>query len=154
MAPIGTLADFLEVDARYESVVDEFLRDELNYIVVKSWDAANAGMALLQTDVSGRATFLVRPNDAQANFAFAEGMTSAAVNNITSIEGVVALRDCVRVLPAAGEAQLEDAKNGFGKSLEIILPKLREGFIAPDSYTARTLALSNPHAFFLSPSAS
>jgi chromosome segregation protein len=152
MAPIGTLADFLEVDARYESVVDEFLRDELNYIVVKSWDAANAGMALLQTDVSGRATFLVRPNDAQANFAFAEGMTSAALGNITSIEGVVALRDCVRVLPAAGEAHLGDAKTGFGRSLEIILPKLREGFIAPDSYTARTLALSNPHAFFLSPS--
>ena len=144
MAPIGTLADFLEVDAKYESVVDEFLRDELNYIVVKSWDAANAGMALLQTDVSGRATFLVRPNDAQANFAFAEGMTSDAVQNIAAIEGVVALKDCVRVLPAAGE-------QGFGKSLEIILPKLREGFVAPDSYTARTLALSNPHAFFLSP---
>ncbi|CAN5485535.1 chromosome segregation protein SMC [soil metagenome] len=145
MAPIGTLADFLEVDAKYESVVDEFLRDELNYIVVKSWDAADAGMNLLQTDVTGRATFLVRPNDAQANFAFAEGMTSEAVQNISKIEGVVSLRDCVRVLPSAGEA-------GFGKSLEIILPKLREGFIAPDSYTARTLALSNPHAFFLSPS--
>ena len=144
MAPIGTLADFLEVDAKYESVVDEFLRDELNYIVVKSWDAANAGMALLQTDVSGRATFLVRPNDAQANFPFAEGMTSEAVQNIAAIEGVVALKDCVRVLPSAGE-------QGFGKSLEIILPKLREGFVAPDSYTARTLALSNPHAFFLSP---
>jgi chromosome segregation protein len=108
MAPIGTLADFLEVDVKYESVVDEFLRDELNYIVVKSWDAADAGMALLQTDVTGRATF------------------------------------CVRVLPSAAEA-------GFGKSLEVILPKLREGFIAPDSYAARTLALSNPHAFFLSP---
>jgi chromosome segregation protein len=144
MAPIGTLADFLAVDARYESVVDEFLRDELNYIVVKSWDAADAGMNLLQTDVSGRATFLVRPNDAQANFAFAEGMTSDAVRNIASIEGVVSLKDCIRVLPAAGDA-------GFGKSLEVILPKLREGFVAPDSYTARTLALSNPHAFFLSP---
>ena len=72
MAAVGTLADFLEVDGKYESVVDEFLRDELNYIVVKSWDAADAGMHLLQTDVSGRATFLVHPNDAQANFAFAK----------------------------------------------------------------------------------
>ena len=42
--------------------------------------------------------------------------------------------------------------DGFGKSLEVILPKLREGFVAPDSYTARSLALSNPQAFFLSPS--
>ena len=139
MAPVGTLADFLEVDGKYESVVDEFLRDELNYIVVKSWDAADAGVHLLQTDVAGRATFLVHPNDAQANFSFAEGMTSEAVSNTQSIEGVVPLRECVRVL------------DGFGKSLEVILPKLREGFVAPDSYTARSLALSNPHAFFLSP---
>ncbi len=74
--PSARLADFLEVDGKYESVVDEFLRDELNYIVVKSWDAADAGMHLLQTDVTGRATFLVHPNDAQANFPFAEGMKS------------------------------------------------------------------------------
>ncbi len=140
MAAVGTLADFLEVEGKYESVVDEFLRDELNYIVVKSWDAADAGMHLLQTDVSGRATFLVHPNDAQANFAFHEGMESAAQTSIEGIEGVVPLKDCVRVL------------DGFGRSLEVILPKLREGFVAPDSYTARSLALSNPQAFFLSPS--
>ncbi|MDQ2832445.1 MAG: chromosome segregation protein SMC [Acidobacteriota bacterium] len=139
LAPAGTLADFLEVEGKYESVVDEFLRDELNYIVVKSWDAANAGMQLLQTDVSGRATFLVHPNDSQANFAFAEGMESAAQTEIVGIEGVVPLKECVRVL------------DGFGKSLEVILPKLREGFVAPDSYTARSLALSHPQAFFLSP---
>jgi chromosome segregation protein len=140
MAPVGTLADFLEVEGKYESVVDEFLRDELNYVVVKSWDAADAGVHLLQTNVAGRATFLVHPNDAQANFAFTEGMASEAVNNASQIEGVVPLRDCIRVL------------DGFGRSLEVILPKLREGYVAPDSYTARSLALSNPHAFFLSPS--
>jgi len=140
MAAVGTLADFLEVDGKYEDVVDEFLRDELNYVVVKSWDAANAGMHLLQTDVSGRATFLVHPNDSQANFAFANGMESAAQTEISGVEGVVPLKECVRVL------------DGFGKSLEVILPKLREGFVAPDSYTARSLALSNPQAFFLSPS--
>ena len=44
LAPVGTLADFLEVDGKYENVVDEFLRDELNYIVVKSWEAADAGI--------------------------------------------------------------------------------------------------------------
>jgi chromosome segregation protein len=140
MAAVGTLADFLEVDGKYENVVDEFLRDELNFVVVKSWDAANAGMHLLQTDVTGRATFLVHPNDSQANFAFAEGMSSMAQTNTEGIEGVIPLKECVRVL------------DGFGKSLEVILPKLREGFVAPDSYTARSLALSNPQAFFLSPS--
>lgn len=137
LSPVGTLADFLEVDGRYEQVVDEFLRDELNYIVVKSWDAANEGMRMLQSDVTGRATFMVHPNDADAAFPFAEGMNASAS---PSGEGVVALKDCVRV------------KDGFGKSLEVLLPKLREGFIAPDDATARSLALSYPQSFFLSPS--
>ncbi len=64
------LADFLEVEDRYEHVVDDFLRDELNYIVVKSWDAADEGLRLLRTDVDGRATFLVHPEDSQAKFSF------------------------------------------------------------------------------------
>ncbi len=137
MAPVGTLADFLEVSGKYENVVDEFLRDELNYIVVKSWDAADEGVRMLHSGVAGRATFLVHPDDSQATFPFAEGMRSSAEPNR---EGVVPLKDCIRVL------------DGFGRSLEVILPKLREGFVAPDSSTARSLALSNPQAFFLSPS--
>ena len=137
LAPVGTLADFLEVHDRYESVVDEFLRDELNYIVVKSWDAANEGMRLLKTDVDGRATFLVHPEDAQAKFSFAG---DNAVPSYNHQDGVVRLKDCIRVL------------DGFGSSLEVILPKLREGYVTPDSDIARSLALENPHAFFLAPS--
>src|SRR5271170_7977303 len=137
LAPVGTLADFLEVDDQYESVADEFLRDELNYIVVKSWDAANEGMRLLKTDVDGRATFLVHPEDSQAKFSFAAG---SAPPSYQQKQGVVRLKECIRVL------------DGFGSSLEVILPKLREGYVTLDSDTARTLALENPHAFFLAPS--
>jgi len=137
LAPVGTLADFLEVNGEYESVVDEFLRDELNYIVVKSWDSANEGMRLLKTGVDGRATFLVHPEDAQAKFSFAGDNGPA---HHAAERPVVPLRNCIRVL------------DGFGRSLEVILPKLREGYVAPDSETARTLALENPSAFFLAPS--
>jgi chromosome segregation protein len=137
LAPVGTLADFLEVGNQYENVVDEFLRDELNYIVVKSWDAANEGMRLLKTDVDGRATFLVHPDDSQAKFSFAGDDT---LPNYEQRQGVVGLKDCIRVL------------DGFGRSLEVILPKLRDGYVTPDSDTARTLALENPNAFFLAPS--
>ena len=137
LAPAGTLADFLEVDGQYEEVVDEFLREELNYLVVKSWDSANEGMRLLKHDVDGRATFLVHPEDAQAKFSFAAG---AAVGSYEQRGGVVRLKDCIRVL------------DGFGSSLEVILPKLREGYVTPDADTARNLALENPHAFFLAPS--
>jgi chromosome segregation protein len=137
LAPVGTLADFLEVNGEYESVVDTFLRDELNYIVVKSWDSANEGMRLLKTGVDGRATFLVHPEDSQAKFSFAgdDGPVQHAAS-----QPVVPLRNCIRVL------------DGFGRSLEVILPKLREGYVAADSDTARTLALANPSAFFLAPS--
>ena len=62
-APVGTLADFIEVSGTHEGVVDEFLREELNYVVVESWGVAEEGVRLLKTS-DGRATFLVH-SDAQ-----------------------------------------------------------------------------------------
>jgi len=137
LAPVGVLADFLEVDDRYEHVVDDFLREELNYIVVKSWDAADEGLRLLRSDVDGRATFLVHPEDSQAKFSFIADESSHPVSDG---DAVVPLKNCIRVL------------NGFGKSLEVILPKLGNGYIVPDPVAGRGLALENPDAFFLSQS--
>jgi len=137
LAPAGVLADFLEVEPRYETVVEDFLRDELNYVVVKSWDAADEGLRLLRNDVDGRATFLVHPEDSQAKFSFA--VDEAARGN-TPAHSLVPLKSAIRVL------------NGFGRSLEVILPKLRDGYIVPDPTRAKDLALENPDAFFLSQS--
>jgi len=136
-APAGVLADFLEVEPRYERVVEDFLRDELNFVVVKSWDAADEGLRLLRSDVNGRATFLVHPEDSQAKFSFVadESHHYAPLNDT-----VLPLKNSIRVL------------NGFGKSLEVILPKLGNGYIVPDPAVARELALSSPDAFFLSQS--
>jgi chromosome segregation protein len=136
-APVGVLADFLEVEGRYEGVVEDFLRDELNYIVVKSWDAADEGLRLLRTDVDGRATFLVHPEDSQAKFSF---LVDEAAHHAPPSHSIVPLKSTIRVL------------NGFGKSLEVILPKLRDGYIVPDPALGRELALENPDAFFLSQS--
>jgi chromosome segregation protein len=136
-APAGVLADFLEVEDQYEHVVEDFLRDELNYVVVKSWDSADAGLNLLRTDVDGRATFMVHPNDAQAKFPFKVDETQLVPAHN---EGIVPLKSAIRVL------------DGFGKSLEVILPKLRDGYIVPDAAIGRDLALQNPDAFFLSKS--
>jgi len=134
-APAGVLADFLEVEPRYERVVEDFLRDELNFVVVKSWDAADEGLRLLRSDVNGRATFLVHPEDSQAKFSFVadESLHYSPLNDT-----VIPLKNSIRVL------------NGFGKSLEVILPKLGNGYIVPDPAVARELALSCPDAFFLS----
>jgi chromosome segregation protein len=134
--PAGVLADFLEVETRYESVVEEFLRDELNYVVVKSWDSANEGMRLLQSDVDGRATFLVHPEDSQAKFSFSVNDNPPPTS--PRQEEIVSLKNCIRVL------------DGFGRSLEVVLPKLRDGYITADANIARNLALENPDAYFLS----
>ena len=136
LAPAGVLADFLEVEPQHERVVEDFLRDELNYIVVKSWDAADEGLRLLRSDVDGRATFLVHPEDSQAKFSFA---VDEAAHSAPPGRPILPLKSTIRVL------------NGFGKSLEVILPKLRDGYIVPDSGLGRELALENPDAFFLSP---
>jgi chromosome segregation protein len=135
-APVGVLADFLEVDDQYERVVEDFLRDELNYIVVKSWDAADQGLQILRNDVDGRATFLVHSEDGQEKFSF---LLDANERSAVRRDAIVPLKQCIRVL------------NGFGKSLEAILPKLGNGYIAPDSSTAREMAMENPGAFFLAP---
>jgi chromosome segregation protein len=137
LAPAGVLADFLEVEPRFEGVVEDFLRDELNYIVVKSWDAADEGLRLLRTDVDGRATFLVHPEDSQAKFSF---VVDESARPAPPSQSILPLKNSIRVL------------NGFGRSLEVILPKLRDGYIVPDPGFARALALENPDAFFLSQS--
>jgi chromosome segregation protein len=135
LAPVGVLADFLEVEPRYERVVEDFLRDELNYVVVKSWDAADEGLRMLRTDVDGRATFLVHPEDSQAKFSF---VLDEAAHSAPPAVQILPLKNTIRVL------------DGFGKSLEVILPKLRDGYIVPEANVARGLALENPNAFFLS----
>ena len=132
-APVGTLADFLEVSGEHEGVVDEFLREELNYVVVKSWNAAEQGVKLLKSGVDGRATFLIHPEHPEA-----VGNGENGSGDIQG-EGLIPLKDTIKVL------------NGFGRSLEYILPKLKNGYIVEDSALAQQLAERHTHAFFLTP---
>ena len=131
VAPVGTLADFLEVSGAHERVVDEFLREELNYVVVKNWGAAEEGVRVLKSGVDGRATFLI--HDA------AQGSLFAEADETVCAEGVTPLKQTIRVL------------NGFGRSLETILPKLRHGYLVENSAVAQALTANHPHAYFLTP---
>jgi chromosome segregation protein len=129
---IGTLADFLEVSAEHEAVVDEFLREELNYIVVESWMAAEEGVRLLKSGSDGRATFLVHSPEQRVLFEEPADAISGP--------GLIPLKDSIRVL------------NGFGRSLESILPKLGNGYLVDDPAEALRLANHYNYAFFLTPS--
>ena len=126
---IGTLADFLEVSGEHEAVVDEFLREELNYIVVESWVAAEEGVRLLKSGTDGRATFLVHSPEQRALF-------DEPADSISG-PGLTPLKDAIRVL------------NGFGRTLESILPKLGNGYLVEDPTEAQRLSGHYAHAFFL-----
>jgi chromosome segregation protein len=129
-SPVGTLADFLEVSGTHEAVVDEFLREELNYVVVESWAAADQGVRLLKSGVDGRATFLI--HEAPADKSLMEGS-----GNSISGPGITPLKDSIKVL------------NGFGRSLEQILPKLGHGYLVEDAGEAQRLAAVHSQAYFL-----
>jgi chromosome segregation protein len=130
-APVGTLADFLEVSGEHEGVVDEFLREELNYVVVESWPAAEQGVKLLKSGVDGRATFLIHPTEQNALF-------EEPADSISGL-GLTSLMDSIRVL------------NGFGRTLEFILPKLKNGYLVKDSGEAKRLSAQYGYGFFLTP---
>ncbi len=130
VAPVGTLADFIEVSGEHEGIVDEFLREELNYVVVENWGAAEEGVRVLKTS-DGRATFLVHSDLQGELFANNEGPINEP--------GITPLRDAIKVL------------NGFGRSLEGVLPKLKHGYLVEDPVEAKRLALRYGHAYFLTP---
>jgi len=56
---VGVLADYAEVQEQHESALEQYMRDELEYVVVETYDHARAGVSLLRNEVGGRATFFV-----------------------------------------------------------------------------------------------
>jgi chromosome segregation protein len=124
----GVLADFLEVDPQYERVVEEFLREELDYVLVEDWASAQHGLRLLETEVPGRATFLLRdvPLDARRPGPPLPGTLRS-------------LASCVHF------------NNGFSGDSVPMLSKLRRCFLVADTDTGRALAAEQPDLYFLTP---
>src|SRR5262249_9045043 len=56
---LGTLADFVHVAPEYEGMIEAGLRDELQYILVPSFEDATRAIDFLNTEGRGRATFMV-----------------------------------------------------------------------------------------------
>ena len=130
--PAGVLADFVEVvDARFEKATEEFLHEELEYVVVKDWTQAERGIDLMRSDVDGRATFLVEP-------AGESDAGPAAI--VPPPPGVAAsLRDVLRFT------------NGLTHAPAALLPRLAKCFITEDRASAQSLAIEHPEYFFLLP---
>lgn len=124
--PVGVLADFVEVDPTYEKATEEFLHEELEYVVVKNWAEAESGIDLMRSDLDGRATFLV---EAQ------------------SIQNEQAGRPVL--LPRLGD--YVRFTNGLTQAPADLIPRLANCYLAEDRATAQRFAMEHPDAFFLLP---
>lgn len=56
---LGTLADFVQVAPEHETMIETAMRDELQYVVVPTFDDALGAIDFLKSEGAGRATFLV-----------------------------------------------------------------------------------------------
>jgi chromosome segregation protein len=125
--PEGVLADFIEVDPAWERAAEEFLHEELEYVVVKDWNEAEQGMNLLRSELEGRATFLV------------EG--GAATDDQSG-------------LPAIELPRLSDQihfTNGLSGQTRNLLPRLSGCYLANDRDQARAMADAYQDRHFLLP---
>jgi chromosome segregation protein len=131
---VGVLADYAEVGQEYESAIEQFLRDELEYVVVENFDVARAGIAMLRDEVGGRATFFVdsirklnlQPNEPIAPFHFEN-------ETVSRLDRLVEFRD------------------PLGPAAKQFLPRLQSAFLVEQAEVAERLARENPAYSFVTP---
>jgi chromosome segregation protein len=130
--PLGVLADFLEVSPGYEEIVEDFLKSELDCVVVEQHAEARSGIAILQAEGTGRSTFFVTRSDAAGH------LSANGHHQISQESGVVAsLREMVRLEPRLG-------LNG-----DPPLPSLSKAYLVEDTTAAERLAASYPECHFV-----
>ena len=134
LKPMGVLADYVEVDAQLEKPAEEFLHDELEYVVVESWQQAERGLDFIRAELDGRATFLVHP---EPNGHAQRHLPEPAIGPETGI--TARLSESLRLT------------NGFKDRAVDLLPRVSLCFLADDRAAAQRLSVSYPHLFFLLP---
>jgi chromosome segregation protein len=134
LKPLGVLADYVEVDAQYEKPIEEFLREELEYVVVDSWQQAERGLDFIRAELDGRATFLVHP---EPNGHPKASLPEPAIGPETGI--AARLSESLRLT------------NGFKDRAIDLLPRLSLCFVAEDRASAQRLSVCYPHLYFLMP---
>jgi len=131
---VGVLADYAEVEEQHEAAIEEFLRDELQYVVVETYDHARAGVSLLRNEVGGRATFFV---DSLRNLRLSE---YEPIVNFRIEDGVISRLD-----------KLVEFRDPLGAAAKQFLPRLRSAFLTDSASAAEKLARENPQYAFVTP---
>ncbi len=131
LQPVGVLADFLEVDPQVEKATEEFLHDELEYVVVRNWSDGERGIELMRSDLNGRATFLVEEGGPQQE-------PEKELPELAAEAGVITkLTDALRFT------------NGLSNVPLRTLPRIANCYVVEDRKLARDLAERFAQCWFL-----
>jgi chromosome segregation protein len=131
---LGVLADYVEVDRQFEKPAEEFLHEELEYVVVETWEEAERGVDFIRSELDGRATFLVHP---EPNGSGHGRLPEPAIGPETGI--AARLSESLRLT------------NGFKDRAVDLLPRVSLCFLAEDRAAAQRLSVAYPHLYFLLP---
>jgi len=131
---VGVLADYAEVQEQHEAAIEQYLREELEYVVVQTFDHARAGVSLLLEEVGGRATFFV---DSLRSLRLDE---YEPIAHFRPEDGVVSRLD-----------KLVEFRDPLGGAAKQFLPRLKAAYLADSSASAEKLARDNPQYAFITP---
>ena len=132
---VGVLADYAEVEEKHEAAIEQFLRDELEFVVVETFDHARTGISMLRDEVGGRATFFV---DSLRNLRPENEFEPIA--NFHAEDGVISRMD-----------KLVEFRDPLGAAAKQFLPRLRAAFLTDGAAAAEKLARENPQYAFVTP---
>ncbi len=131
---VGVLADYAEVQEQHEAAFEQYMRDELEYVVVETYDHARAGVSMLRNEVGGRATFFV---DSLRNLRLEE---YEPIVHFRSEDGVISRLD-----------KLVEFRDPLGPAAKQFLPRLRSGYLTDSAVAAEKLAREYPQYAFVTP---
>ncbi|HKF51657.1 MAG TPA: chromosome segregation protein SMC [Candidatus Acidoferrales bacterium] len=128
---VGVLADYAEVEEQYEGAVEQFLRDELEYVVVETFDHARAGVSLLREEMGGRATFFV---DSLRHLKYEPKPESSPLSS----PSVVSRFD-----------RLVNFREPLGPAAKNFLSRLQSAYLIETAAEAEKLARENTEQYFV-----
>ena len=127
----GSVADYLEVEPKYERAVEACLGDLLQYVIVPSHEQAQAGLDLISQENLGRCGFVVL--EGASSIVHGPASIVAEASNVgptfrsaaETPAGLLSIRDVIRIT---------------GPHSEAITSAIPEGFIAEDLASALSAA--------------
>jgi chromosome segregation protein len=132
---VGVLADYAEVEEQHEAAIEQYLRDELEYVVVETYDHARAGVSMLRDEVGGRATFFV---DSLRNLRLSSEYEP--IVNFRPEDGVISRLD-----------KLVGFRDPLGAAAKQFLPRLRSAYLTDSAAAAEKLSKENSQYAFVTP---